>query len=533
MPERILVIDDESHVRESTVRLLQRKGYEVEGAGSGIEALEQIGKESFDLLLIDIKMPGMSGLEFLRQAKERNPDTIALIITGDGTVENAIEALELGALGFVRKPVPIDELAKAIDETLAKGRLTRENARLKALLPLFELSKVFLSEVDENKLFDLILDTVVSETKADIAQISLWDGAGNLVVKATRGLSPMEGAGKIVVDEASVQAASKLKLVVVPQREISDTKTTQPVAPGNSGRDIYIPLIVRGEAIGVLKASKQEGQKSFKQSDIEFLHTLCGQGAIAIANARLFESVHRKQAEVEELLKRVINTTESERLRLSLELHDGPVQSIVASQYGVEACRMLINKNELKEVEPKLQDIQQMLAQSIHDLRRIVRDLHPPALSKSGFVSAVQEYLSNLERDNGINCHLDVKGDIAHLDTSTERGVYYVVREALTNVRKHAEAPDVHVIIEFQDDRLVVNVVDNGKGFNPLAKSSDSDMSHLGLRSMTERAKMLNGSIIINSKPGEGTKIKLIVPINGAGAKRTASLVESKHSTRR
>jgi len=520
MPEKILIVDDESHIRESAVRLLQRKGYETEGAESGTEALEKIARKSFDLLLLDIRMPGMSGLELLRQIKEIDPEAMALFLTGYGTVENTIEALELGALGFVRKPIPVDELANVIDDALARGRLRKENARLQALMPVFEWSKVLLSEVDEDKILGLVLNTVVSETKADIVQIMLCDDAGNLILKAAHGLPTTEGIGKIVADEIAVKATSTLEPVVVSSKDGNALKAVEEIQPQEPGCDIYIPLIARGEAIGVLKATRFANKTPFKQSDVEFLFTLSGQSTIAIANARLYESVQREQAEVEELLKRVINATESERLRLSLELHDGPVQSIVASLYGVEGCRILISKNELTEADTKLHNIQQTLVQGIHDLRRIVRDLHPPALGQSGLVSAVQDHLSNLERDDGISCHLEVRGTMARLEPSTERGVYYMVREALTNVRKHAGALEVRVVIEFQDDSLTIEVADNGKGFDPSTKYGDFGTDHLGIRSMRERAKMLNSNIIIDSKPGDGTRVKLVVPTNNTEAKK-------------
>jgi len=515
MPEKILIVDDEKHLRESAIRLLRRKGYDAEGAGSGVEALEKIGKDSFDLLIVDIKMPGMSGLEMLRRAKEMNPEIMALIMTAYGTVETAIEALQLGALEFIRKPITIDNLTKVIDDTLARGRLAKENARLQALMPLFELNKVFLSEVDENKLLGLILDSVVSETGADTTKILLWDDVGNLIMKAAHGLPP-EGVGEIVVDEMAVKASSTLEPVVVSRGDGNIPNTSQEIQLQKPGCDIYLPLVARGKAIGVLKATKLGDGTSFKQSDIEFLFTLCGQSAIAIANARLFESVQREQAEVEKLLKRVITTTEDERIRLSLELHDGPVQSIVASQYGVEACRTHISKNEPSRVEAKLPRIQQMLAQSIQDLRRIVCDLHPPALDKSGLVSAVQDYLSNLERDEEISCHLEVRGTPARLAHSTERGIYYVAREAITNVRKHATASEVRVLVEFQGDNLTIDISDNGQGFDPSRKDGDSDTEHLGIRSMKERARVLKGNIVIDSKPGNGTTVKLVVPIDKA-----------------
>jgi signal transduction histidine kinase len=517
--EKILIVEDENHIRESTMRLLQRKGYCVEGAGSGVEALEKIGSESFDLLLVDIKMPGMSGLEMLRRATGINPEIMALFITGYGTVESAIEALELGAVGFVRKPITIDNLAKSIDNALARGRLRKENARLQALMPLFELSKGLLSEVNENKLFNLILDTVASETGADIIQILLWDNAGNLIMKAAHGPSPTEGIGEIVVDEIAVKASSTREPVVISRKDGNIIDNPEKIQSLKSGCDIYLPVVASGEAIGVMKATKLgDDGKSFKQSDVEFLFTLCGQGAIAIANARLFESVQREQAEVERLLKRVISTTEDERMRLSLELHDGPVQSIVASQYGVEACKNLIDKNELDKAKSRLQIIPQLLAQSIDSLRRIICDLHPPALDKGGILSAVQDYLSHLERDAGISYDLDVRGTPARLSPDTERGTYYMVREALTNVRKHAAASKVHVLVGFQGDSLAVEISDNGKGFDPSIKGDDPGRKHLGIESMKERASVLQGNIVIDSKPENGTTVKLIVPINNNSA---------------
>jgi len=530
MPEKILIVDDESHVRESTRRLLDRKGYDVEGAESGSEALDKIAKDTFNLLLLDIKMPGMSGLELLRQAKEINPDIIALIMTGYGTVENAIEALELGALGFVRKPLPIDELANIIDDTLARGRMRTENARLRALMPLFELSKVFLSEVDESQLLGLVLDTVISETKVDLAQILLWDETGNLIIKANRGLKPKEGIGSIVIDEMVVKAASTLEPVVVSSKNDNVLNIPEKTKLQRIDCNIYVPLIVRGEAIGVLKATKLGNKTFFKQSDIEFLLTLCGQAAIAIANATLFENLQAKQTEVEELLNRVINTSEDERLRLSLELHDGPVQSIIASQYGVEACRLLISKNQLSKVDSKLHSTQKTLAQSTHDLRRIVRDLHPPTLDKSGLVSAIQDYLSNLEKDDGISYHFEVKGTPIRLDPSIERGVYYVVREALTNVRKHADASEVRVVIKFQDDSLEIDIADNGKGFDASAEYVGLGTEHLGIKGMKERARMLNANLVMDSKPGDGTRVKLVVPISNAGVKESAAMMDRKRS---
>ena len=120
MSRKILVVDDEKHIRDSCIRLLQRKRYDADGAASGAEALEKIGKDKYDLVLLDVRMPGMDGIEVLRKAKEIVPDILVLILTGHGTLDTANEALELGAAGFIRKPIAIEDLAESIDDALER-----------------------------------------------------------------------------------------------------------------------------------------------------------------------------------------------------------------------------------------------------------------------------------------------------------------------------------------------------------------------------------------------------------------------------
>ena len=123
MAEKLLIVDDEKNVRESMVSLLRTKGYDTEGAESGAAALQKIRSKSFDLLVLDFRMPGMDGLETFRRAKEINPEIVAIILTGYGTAEREIEGLRLGVKRFVRKPITPDQLANVINDVLAKARI--------------------------------------------------------------------------------------------------------------------------------------------------------------------------------------------------------------------------------------------------------------------------------------------------------------------------------------------------------------------------------------------------------------------------
>jgi signal transduction histidine kinase len=512
VPAKILVVDDEKNIRESSVLLLKRRGYEARGVGSGEETLDLIQHEAFDLLLLDILMPGMNGIELLRRATELVPDLQALMLTGHGTLDMAIEAMEYGALGFLRKPIAIDNLQQSIDNALARASTKRENIRLNALVPLFELNERLLSEIDQGKLIDIILKKVSAEVSPDLAEISLWDEDGSHAIrvanKSTNNLiDPVETDGKI-----AKRVTDTGKPLVFSRADETIFETWDSIHVISSGYDVYVPLVSREKVIGVLRVTKLPPHKPLRSSDLEFLFALCGQSSIAISNARLYQNLEKAHLEVEELLKRVITNTEDERLRISLELHDGPIQSIIAAQFAVQACRAFLD-DSMANIDEKLRSIGQTLLESTHSLRRIVSDLHPPDLEKSGLISAIQEYLGIVENDSSIKCHLKVKGNIAKLSYSTERGLYYIVREALTNIKKHAESSEVWVSLEFSAEKLVLSVRDDGKGFDPSTEITNTAGEHVGLRSMRERARVLRGSLTIKSRTGEGTAVELVIPL--------------------
>ena len=104
-PPKVLAVDDEQVVCESIRRVLTAEGYEVATSTSSRAALDLLKRESYDLLLLDIKMPEMDGIEMLRAARDVSPDTEVLIVTGYATIETAVEAIKLGAFDYLEKPV--------------------------------------------------------------------------------------------------------------------------------------------------------------------------------------------------------------------------------------------------------------------------------------------------------------------------------------------------------------------------------------------------------------------------------------------
>jgi CheY-like chemotaxis protein len=119
---RLLVVDDEEKVRIYLARLLARRGYEVETAADGALALEKVAKEDFDAVLLDVLMPGMSGMEVLPRIKKLKPMVEVIMLTGNASVKIGVESMKLGAFNYLLKPINLEKLTECLTEALEHGR---------------------------------------------------------------------------------------------------------------------------------------------------------------------------------------------------------------------------------------------------------------------------------------------------------------------------------------------------------------------------------------------------------------------------
>ncbi len=127
--EKILVVDDEDMIRDLCYHILTAEGFEVTVASNGAAALEELARKDMDLIITDIKMPGMDGLELFERVKQLNLDIVTIFITGHGTLDTAIESLMRGVDGFVLKPFTQEELLSAVERAVTRSRLQKENIR--------------------------------------------------------------------------------------------------------------------------------------------------------------------------------------------------------------------------------------------------------------------------------------------------------------------------------------------------------------------------------------------------------------------
>ncbi|MDA2912039.1 sigma-54 dependent transcriptional regulator, partial [Nitrospiraceae bacterium AH_259_D15_M11_P09] len=165
--EKILIVDDEQSMRDVLSIMLTRAGYTVTAASDGEEAIASLEKELFDLVITDLKMPKVGGLEILKAVKEASPESVVLIITAFATAESAVEAMKMGAYDYLTKPFEVEEVQLIIRNALEKRRLSTENLLLKReIAGQASLAKIIGQSEAIQKVFEVIRK--VADTKSNV-----------------------------------------------------------------------------------------------------------------------------------------------------------------------------------------------------------------------------------------------------------------------------------------------------------------------------------------------------------------------------
>ncbi len=292
--EKILIVDDEEMIRDLCYHILSAEGYQVTVAANGTAALEELGRTDVDLLITDIKMPGMDGLELFERVKQLDQDIVTIFITGHGTLDTAIESLMRGVDGFVLKPFTQEELLSAVERAVSRSRLQKENIRLKALIPLFEISKLLVTEIDLAHLFKIITEVLVQEFSVDRVSLMLVDEtSGELLIRASHGLPTdmaMKARRRVGEGVSGLVMKHKRPLIISagkhPDPEVMASINVEDM-PASS---MSVPLSGKNKMFGVLNVSKFSGAP-FSTSDLQIVLILSSQVVTAMENAGLFEDL--------------------------------------------------------------------------------------------------------------------------------------------------------------------------------------------------------------------------------------------------
>jgi signal transduction histidine kinase len=225
---------------------------------------------------------------------------------------------------------------------------------------------------------------------------------------------------------------------------------------------------------------------------------------------RAEERLSKSRERLRNLSGRLQSVLEDERTRISREIHDELGQALTAMKMDLSLIRRRLLSDGLGEPAAKIQDIELGATRIIRTVRKIATDLRPGILDELGVVAAIKWMAKNFQNRTGISCKVVVKGSDKISDYTQATVIFRIVQESLTNVMRHAAASQVYVTLERKDDLVDLEVRDNGIG---IKEGRISDSKSLGLVGIRERVLLLGGEASISGKPGEGTIVRVTLPM--------------------
>ena len=305
--DKILVVDDEIVIRELMTEVLLEEGYAVKAVESAMAALEVLKNDGdYVLLFTDIMMPEMDGIELIREAKKIKRELIPIVMTGFATLETARAAVKEGAYDYVLKPFSISEIKLSVTNALERYHLLNENARLREINNLFDISDKIASIRDENELLDYVLHTAVERIGADCGSLILrTPDDSSFDVKASVSLPENESNYLMEMGvDISEWVVKNLKPL-----HIDNTDDCPEMAYIDFKLDgsslISVPLecksmmdhaaetesTTHSKVLAVLNVHRKKNGKYFSHSDLKTLIILANHAAIALDNVRLIRSI--------------------------------------------------------------------------------------------------------------------------------------------------------------------------------------------------------------------------------------------------
>ena len=404
---------------------------------------------------------------------------------------------ELGELGQALEAMRV-EIGAAHDHLE-----TRVAQRTHELALAFELSQEIVGQLDLDHLLCSVTDRARALTRAEAASLRLLDDDGTtLVLAATSG-------------DAAAQASLRQPMGCVPSQQVlvaGQTTVAQVVCADCSllrahapGQSIIAPLRLGKptRSVGTLCVVRGEAEP-FDPDETRALTLLANSAAIAIANARLAEAGRRKAEEA---------ATLAERERLSAELHDHLAQTLGFLNLETDRLREALAAGHNAEAESKLEQLKSTVNMAYGQVRAALVGLHVPPPTAGDLLQRLEAYLDEFRQAAGILADLSVADPSAlALSSAMQMQVLHVVREALTNVRRHAQARRVWVRVERANGEARFTIKDDGRGFN--AQEVAGDLHHLGLTIMRVRAERSGGGLTVDSTPGAGTRIVVCFPLH-------------------
>ncbi|WP_168219496.1 response regulator [Limnoglobus roseus] len=459
VPGRILAVDDDPSVRRFVHHLLTKAGHHVDQAEGVDEAVALFGRQDYDVALVDLDMPGRTGLDLLDEIRTGEIDVVPILLTGTSDVGAAVSGMKRGAFEYLPKPADPVTLRWTVARAVGMAH-TRRRER--------------------------VLESVVAEWGAT------FDACPDLMLV----LNP---DAQVVRANAGVVVRTGLSAAKLAGLRVEDA------FPGILGDKVHelLSRVRDGETVPAVKQLDVPTGRHFLLSVSPIPATA---GFIVIArDVSELASARQLQAR---LYRQLLTAQEDERSRIARELHDGIAQTLVSLAMGLGFAA---DATQPADGQTRLRELSQTANETLVEIRRMVQGLHPLVLDDLGLVAALKRLAETVTKSHGVRAELVVTAAPAErLPRGLEAALYRITQEALANVAKHASAKTVDVTLEVSGDAINLSIADDGCGFDPTASLHTA--GGMGLSGLRERAERFGGTCRIDSHLGAGTTVTVEIP---------------------
>jgi signal transduction histidine kinase/CheY-like chemotaxis protein len=526
----ILVVDDEPEVISFCRRVLARSGYAVSGETSPEQALQCIATLDIDLLVTDLRMPTMSGLDLIEAARRQRPNLVSVVITGYAdTIDVAVRALRSGARDFLAKPFSIEELRQAVDHALHEAHVIREYHRLLTLMPLLDLSRSGVTARESEALLTEGLSVARRALEGVAACFYRWNPDREELRLLHRHGS--EDIPLPTIDAlATLLRSTSQAAVVTPQEDGGLLLKHPPQA--------IAPALTPAGLVGALLVARPPDGQPFGQSDLETLSIMANQIAALDENARLVRELKgwnqrlekRVHEATEELYQAQNRLIRAERLAAIGQL-GASIAHELRNPLGVISNSAYYLGSRIPHDDAKarrhLEIIENEIATSsgiITDLMSFARvrelETHPedPA-------SLVQSAVARSPIPPSISVHVQELANGTRVRADADRLRQILINLITNAVQAMPEGGALAVTTRGDNGSMVFEVADTGVGipqdqldqvFEPLYTTKAKGIG-MGLAIVKMLVEAHRGTIDVESAPGQGTRFTVRIPSAAAG----------------
>ncbi len=521
----VYIVDDEVGIMRLCTRLLERANYVVDGITDPKQGLEHLQQNQYDLLLVDIRMPGLDGFQVIEQVRQYQPDIAVVIMTGFGTLETALQALRQGADGLILKPFEDgNQLVQTVRDALKERQHKQEVARLRAIRPLLNITESLFSETRYEALLDLVLKAILGHLRCDHAAIYQRNPGDSY-------LKRIGSVGRALPDEYArakagiVGRSDHWKVPIWINRDGPGDSDLKEVLIAEKFSSVISVPVERGEGTMVFTAARNEGDSVFQLVDLEMFGLLARQADIALENARLYSELRAYVRQIEQSQRALI---QAEKMSAVGRLTASIAHEVNNPLQAVQNCLHLAGREELS---PEKRGEYLTLAQDEMDrlmntVQRMLDFYRPGALERKStdiadLIERVLALLGKQLSTKRIQVDTEFVPNLPHVDVVSNQIQQVIFNLVLNAMEVMDEGGKLSIKTAVEERNLVIYFQDDGPGVPPEIRenifepftSGREDGTGLGLSVSYGILVAHGGNLELVKSTRRGACFRVVIPL--------------------